>query len=203
MYRKSEKYCWVMRYQFMFIFCGLVLEFNICLVPAFSLLGKMASMTFKTFIYNSNNGQVVHLRIWIRFVVHSTHGVQYKFWLVCHLYFIWFQQATFEAFVGIRDEIATSQVKLFGDQLQVISLNFFKKILSFALHQLWSLFRIWRKTFQWTIFSNQTVYRLLQFAWSISSTILGYVTNLTLTTKNRLFVNKENQTFLFLLYGLW
>jgi hypothetical protein len=33
-------------------------------------------------------------------------------------------KATFEAFVGIRDDTATSQVKLFGDQLQVISLSF-------------------------------------------------------------------------------
>jgi hypothetical protein len=34
-------------------------------------------------------------------------------------------KATFEAFIGMCDDAATSQVKLFGDQLQVISLNFF------------------------------------------------------------------------------
>lgn len=44
-----------------------------------------------------------------------------------HWYFIRFQQATFEAFVGIRDDTATSQVKLFGDQLQVISLISLRK----------------------------------------------------------------------------
>ncbi|GJM87217.1 hypothetical protein PR202_ga03151 [Eleusine coracana subsp. coracana] len=32
-------------------------------------------------------------------------------------------KATFEAFVGIRDDAATSQVKLFGDQLQVLERN--------------------------------------------------------------------------------
>lgn len=30
-----------------------------------------------------------------------------------------FLKATFEAFIGIRDDVATSQVKLFGDYLQV------------------------------------------------------------------------------------
>ncbi|RWW38014.1 hypothetical protein BHE74_00056781 [Ensete ventricosum] len=34
-----------------------------------------------------------------------------------------FMKATFEAFVGIRDDIATSQVKLFGDHLQFHPLN--------------------------------------------------------------------------------
>ncbi|PKA49400.1 Nudix hydrolase 3 [Apostasia shenzhenica] len=32
-------------------------------------------------------------------------------------------KATFEVFVGVRDDIATSQVKLFGDQLQVLQEN--------------------------------------------------------------------------------
>lgn len=41
--------------------------------------------------------------------------------LICFHLYLRFQQATFEAFVGIRDDTATSQVKLFGDQLQVIS----------------------------------------------------------------------------------
>ena len=33
-------------------------------------------------------------------------------------------KATFEAFVGIRDDIATSQLKLFGGQLEVILIDF-------------------------------------------------------------------------------
>ncbi|KAK8951044.1 Nudix hydrolase 3 [Platanthera zijinensis] len=32
-------------------------------------------------------------------------------------------KATFEAFIGIRDDVATSQVKLFGDNLQLLQLN--------------------------------------------------------------------------------
>lgn len=32
-----------------------------------------------------------------------------------------FSQATFEAFIGIRDDKATAQLKLFGDNLQVLS----------------------------------------------------------------------------------
>ncbi|XP_020682094.1 nudix hydrolase 3-like, partial [Dendrobium catenatum] len=32
-------------------------------------------------------------------------------------------KATFEAFIGIRDDVATSQVKLFGDHLQLLQQN--------------------------------------------------------------------------------
>ncbi|GKE55768.1 NUDIX hydrolase 3 [Tanacetum coccineum] len=31
--------------------------------------------------------------------------------------------ATFEAFIGVRDDKATTQLKLFGDQLQVLEQN--------------------------------------------------------------------------------
>lgn len=34
-----------------------------------------------------------------------------------------FVQATFEAFIGIRDDKATAQLKLFGDHLQVLSVT--------------------------------------------------------------------------------
>jgi hypothetical protein len=34
---------------------------------------------------------------------------------------VMFSQATFEAFIGIRDDKATAQLKLFGDNLQVLS----------------------------------------------------------------------------------
>jgi hypothetical protein len=36
-------------------------------------------------------------------------------------------KATFEAFIGVRDDVATSQLKLFGDQLEVILIDFSKK----------------------------------------------------------------------------
>jgi hypothetical protein len=56
--------------------------------------------------------------------VHIVYMEFDTFFVVFLLVFFTIPKATFEAFIGIRDDTATSQVKLFGDQLQVISLSF-------------------------------------------------------------------------------